>query len=253
MIRPPGFKIFADPLESSVASSSETNQPISQTSSSSVKSLRFRPYNFPGFVPTKPKSISRQTSHKNLPYSSPSRPNIGKSPLKDLSSNQTFSKAATPKKPNTTALRRYRTEPIILALREEIKKETGITPKTPQKQDNPFEPSDLPGAMAKPWLSFETPSMFSSHSRSPEGFKWSIEHMATMNPVEISHHEVLRTEYLKHVQTESDEENAQANIIRLVILLGVCSSVKFPTPVASMRVWNSFSLVFHGSRVNETV
>jgi hypothetical protein len=122
--------------------------------------------------------------------------------------NATFSTIHTsPLKP--VKLRRYHTEPFILALRDELKKVTGFHPKTPEKHDNPFEPLDLPGVMSRPWLS---PTVFDKQPATSPSFKWSIEHMATLHPVEIGRDDILHTEYLKHVQTESDEDAAQENI-----------------------------------------
>ncbi|OWA53267.1 hypothetical protein BV898_17700 [Hypsibius exemplaris] len=115
--------------------------------------------------------------------------------------------------PKHGKLQRYHTESFIIGLRDELTSATGTPPRTPERSDNPFEPSDLPGAMSRLWLS---PGLFEDE---PEGssagsFKWSIEHMATLHPVDIDHHDIIRTEYLKHVLTESDEDDAQENIRR---------------------------------------
>ena len=127
--------------------------------------------------------------------------------------------------PKRIALRKYRTEPFLTALGHEIKKVTGVHPKTPEKWDNPFEPHDLPGAMSRSWLS---PNVFDTPLDTSPSFKWSIDHMATLHPVDIDHHDILRTEYLKHVQTESDEDDAQENILKFFDETGV----HLPSPIS---------------------
>jgi hypothetical protein len=46
--------------------------------------------------------------------------------------------------------------------------------------------------------------------------------------VEIDHHDIVRTEYLKHVQTESDEDHAQESIRKFFDE----DNVHFPSPLS---------------------
>ncbi|OQV24568.1 hypothetical protein BV898_01628 [Hypsibius exemplaris] len=169
---------------------------------------------------------------------SPFRPlSIGKSPSGSkglpLQRNATLA-AFRPSTPKRVKLRKYRTEPFIIALRDEIKKTTGIHPKTPEKEDNPFELHDLPGAMSRSWLS---PTDFNSQLETSPDFKWSIDHMATLHPVDIDHHDIIRTEYLKHVQTESDEDDAQENIMRFF----GAKDVHLPSPISRQNTPKNWS------------
>ncbi|XP_055337023.1 uncharacterized protein LOC129587343 [Paramacrobiotus metropolitanus] len=140
------------------------------------------------------------------------------SPLRSLSSNQMprsqpLASSSSSGVMRRTRLRRYRTEPYLLALRAELKKESGLSPRTPLKHDNPFEPLDLSQAMASKWADFLDQEQ-RARSNEDAGFAWSIDHMAALQPVDIPHQDVLRTELLKHVVSESDEEDAQDHIRR---------------------------------------
>lgn len=206
-------RIWSDTDEPSTVPSSKPQQPSSGSSLRSTNDHhRFRPYSPSSRKLGPSRSVVRQASDNELLYSSSRRGLSAKNLLVDRVNQQLPPRfGANVAKP--VKLRRYRTEPVILALKAELKKETGITPNTPERNENPFEPNDLPGKMARPWLDVD-PAMFDIPPKSPDSFKWSIDHMSTLHPVEILRTDVLRTEFLKHVQTESDEENAQANIVR---------------------------------------
>ncbi|GAV06526.1 hypothetical protein RvY_16496 [Ramazzottius varieornatus] len=107
-------------------------------------------------------------------------------------------------------MRKFHTEPLLKALYYETKKETGHSPKIPDKSFNPFEPENLADFMER---SITSATMFSERPKSPEGFQWDIHHMAELGPVEIDNKmDLIRTELMKHVHTDSEEEHAQVSI-----------------------------------------
>ena len=89
---------------------------------------------------------------------------------------------------------------------------------------NPFEPPDFAAAMLHYCLNF---SVFDEQPESSSSFKWSIDHMSTLHPADISQADILRTESLKFGQSESDETAAQANIRKFFEQLNI------PSPLSS--------------------